>query len=144
MLGLLEHGEFVSTEATERAVHLLQYLVEERCDRQEYMLVLNKILCGLPADHVLIKEIAIGDEERQTIDGLLTAVIQHWGALGNTSVAGLREAFLQREGALRFKDDNWHLQVEEKAYDMLLDRLPWSYSLIKLPWMEQALHVQWR
>jgi hypothetical protein len=144
MLGLLEHGEFISAEAAERAVHLLQYLVEERCDCPEYMLVLNKILCGLASDHVLIKEIAIGDEERQSIDGMLTAVIQHWGALGNTSVAGLREAFFQREGALRFEDDGWHLQVEEKAYDMLLDRLPWSFSLIKQPWMEHPLYVQWR
>jgi len=26
----------------------------------------------------------------------------------------------------------------------LLDRLPWSFSLIKLPWMGGALHVDWR
>ncbi|XCN73128.1 MAG: contractile injection system tape measure protein [Candidatus Electrothrix aestuarii] len=144
MLGLLEKSEFTDSEAAERAVHLLQYLVEERCDRPEYLLVLNKILCGLEPDQPLVREITMSDTERQTIDGLLAAVIQHWGALGRTSVAGLREAFLQRGGTVRLQDDAWHLEVEEKAYDMLLDRLPWSYSLIKLPWMKRALHVQWR
>ena len=144
MLGLLEQSSFKDTEAAERAVHLLQYLVEERCDRPEYLLVLNKILCGIAPEFPLIREIEITDQEKQTIDGLLAAVIQHWGAIGKTSVAGLREAFLQREGYLRLQDDAWHLRVEEKAYDMLLDRLPWSFSLIKLPWMERALHVQWR
>ena len=144
MLGLLEQSAFKNTEAAERAVHLLQYLVEERCDRPEYLLVLNKIFCGVAPELPLIREIEITKQEKQAIDGLLAAVIQHWGALGNTLVPGLREAFLQRGGYLRLQNDTWHLQVEAKTYDMLLDRLPWSFALIKMPWMEHALHVQWR
>ena len=144
MLGLLEKSAFKDAEAAERAVHLLQYLVEERTDRPEYLLVLNKILCGVQTGMPIIREIEASAAEKETIDGLLAAVIQHWGALGSTSVSGLREAFLQRSGRLRLKDDAWYLEVEQKAYDMLLDRLPWSFSVIKLPWMQRVVHVKWR
>ncbi|WP_417910163.1 contractile injection system tape measure protein [Candidatus Electronema sp. PJ] len=144
MLGLLEKSIFCDREAAERAVHLLQYMAEERTDRPEYQLVLNKILCGVQTGLPIVREIEASEEEKQAIDGLLAAVIQHWGALGSTSVAGLREAFLQRSGHLRLKDDAWYLEVEQKAYDMLLDRLPWSFSLIKLPWMQRLVHVKWR
>jgi hypothetical protein len=27
---------------------------------------------------------------------------------------------------------------------MLLDRLPWGYSTVKFPWMQELIHVQWR
>ena len=88
-------------------------------------------------------------EEQATTAGLLQAVIAHWTALGATSVAGLRESFLQREGRLVLLSPDeqpaaWQLQVQARSFDMLLDRLPWSIALIKLPWMERALHVQWR
>jgi hypothetical protein len=70
--------------------------------------------------------------------------MQNWQSLGNTSIAGLRESFLQREGRLLWNDDAWSLSVSAAAYDMLLDTLPWSLSAIRLGWMKQVLHVQWR
>ena len=36
------------------------------------------------------------------------------------------------------------LAVKSGPFDMLLDRLPWSYSTIKLPWMHEVLYVDWR
>jgi hypothetical protein len=71
-------------------------------------------------------------------------VIAHWRALGSTSVAGLRESFLQREGCLSRKDDDWRLLVETRSYDMLLDRLPWGFATIKYSWMPGAIRVDWR
>ena len=70
-------------------------------------------------------------------------IFQCW-IIGNTSVAGLRESFLQRGGTLWRKDDAWHLQVEQKAFDMLLDQLPWGFATIRHPWMQQAVYVHWR
>ena len=55
----------------------------------------------------------------------------------------MRENFLQREGRLLRKQDAWHLVVERRPLDVLLDRLPWGFATIKYPWMEQVLHVQW-
>jgi len=36
------------------------------------------------------------------------------------------------------------LIVEAKAYDVLLDTLPWRISTIQLSWMTGMLAVQWR
>jgi hypothetical protein len=36
------------------------------------------------------------------------------------------------------------LQVEGKALDILLDYLPWTLSIVKLPWMKKLLHIEWR
>lgn len=42
------------------------------------------------------------------------------------------------------KDDRWTLSVERKAYDVLLDSIPWSYSMLRTPWMHSLLMVNWR
>jgi hypothetical protein len=39
---------------------------------------------------------------------------------------------------------HWALIVETKAYDVLLDTLPWRISMIRLSWMTDMLAVQWR
>jgi hypothetical protein len=144
MLELVDKSVFKSTEAALRAVHLLQYLVDRRTSCPEYRLFLNKLLCGVGTDQAPPREIEPDKREKQTLDGLLQGMIANWKALGNTSVAGLREAFLQRQGRLQLRDEAWHLRVESKTYDMLLDQLPWSFSLIKHPWMERVIHVEWR
>ena len=58
-----------------------EYLVEERIDRPEYLLVLNKLLCGVQTGMPIIQKIEAIAKEQETIDGLLAAIIQHWGAL---------------------------------------------------------------
>jgi hypothetical protein len=46
---------------------------------------------------------------------------------------------------LHLKEDGmWYLTIEPGTFDMLLDSLPWSYSVIKHAWMERAIHVTWR
>ncbi|MDZ4262880.1 MAG: contractile injection system tape measure protein, partial [Pseudomonadota bacterium] len=144
MLGLMKNSKFKDQAAAERAAHLLQYLVDERCDAPEYQLVLNKILCGVKTGTPIVREITASDSERAAVNGLLQGMIQNWKAVGNTSAAGLRLSFLQREGRLQRNESGWHLLVQPRAYDMLLDQLPWSFSLIKQPWMERVLHVEWR
>jgi hypothetical protein len=144
MLGLVEGAAFKSPAARERAVHLLQFMVDGSTDTPEYELVLNKVLCGLDTAMPVTRGIAIADSEKEAIEGLLRGMIQHWQVLGSTSVSGLRESFLQREGTLRHKSDGWHLSVEPKAFDMLLDRVPWGFSTIKHSWMEEVIYVIWR
>ena len=141
MLGLSQDSAFVNADAAERAVHLLQYLVTGATTTPEPELVLNKILCGLPLNTPIARSITVTEEERNAIDGLLQAMIAHWKIIGSTSIAGLRESFLQREGCITCQDDAWQLQVEPRAFDMLLDQLPWGYRLLKFPWMERRLHV---
>ncbi len=144
LLELTEESAFKNRKAAERAVHLLQFMVNESIDSPEYQLVLNKILCGVGTGIPITREIEISNREKETIEGLIRGMIQNWKIIGNTSVQGLRESFLQREGRLGLKDDAWHLLVEQRAFDMLLDQIPWSFSIIKHPWMERVVHVTWR
>lgn len=143
-LGLLAGGGFRSGEHAARAVHIIQYLVEGRVDRPEHLLPLNKLLCGLGEDDVLPAAIELAPGEEEVLQGLLSAILQHWGALGNTTVQGLQESFFQREGVLRREGDAWRLQVEARPFDMLIDRIPWSFGLIRFGWMDRVLHVDWR
>lgn len=147
LFGLLEltvDGKFVSEDAAQRGVHLLQYVVTGEEATPEYQLVLNKLLCGIRGGVPIVPGISITDKEKTIIEQMLNGVITHWSALGTTSIDGLRETFLQRQGHLYFQDDAWQLKIPQKTFDMLLDRLPWSFALTKMPWMTQPLHVTWR
>lgn len=143
-LGYLEQRQFKSPELAERATHLLQFLVTGEENFPEYELVLNKLLCGVETARPLARTLLLTPEERSTGEGLLGAVLQRWEVLKNTSVAGLRETFLQRAGRLDYHVERVVLTVETKTLDILLDQRPWSISTIKLPWMPLPLYVTWR
>jgi hypothetical protein len=147
LFGILEltvDGKFASDEAAERAVHLLQYVVTGEESTPEYQLVLNKLLCGIHGGTPIVPGISITEKEKTVIEQMLNGVITHWSALGKTSIAGLRETFLQRQGHLHHEDDAWHLKIPQKSFDMLLDRLPWSFAMTRMPWMAEPLNVTWR
>ena len=144
MLSLTEASAFKDFGSTERAVHLLQFMVNERTSSPEYELVLNKLLCGFRTGVPIMREISVTDSERETVEGLIRGMIQNWRVIGNTSVSGFRESFLQREGRLQLRNNTWHLLVEPKAFDMLLDQIPWSFSTIRHSWMERVIQVEWR
>ncbi|MGX9460839.1 contractile injection system tape measure protein [Shewanella sp. A14] len=144
MLSLTQQGEFINDNAQEKALHVLQYLVNAQQDSPEFQLSLNKILCGMKSAKPLHYHIGLTDEEKDTAEGLLVGVIENWRALGNTSVDGLRQTFLQRDGVITLEKEAWKLRIQPKAFDVLLDSLPWSFGVIKLPWMERVLHVEWR
>ena len=144
MLDLTDGTKFKDERAAERAIHLLQFTVNESCDSPEFLLALNKILCGFVTGVPIIRGIELLAKEKETVEGMLTAIIKTWTIIGNTSVQGLRESFLQRGGRLQLKGGNWHLKVEQKGIDVLIDRIPWSFSIIKHPWMERPIYVEWR
>lgn len=142
-LGLVELGQFWSPQTAQRSVLLLQYLIDSSVESLEHLLPLNKILCGIDLTEPVPAYLAISEIEKDECNVLLSATIQNWSALKNTSIEGFRQAFLQRSGILRPHHGNWLLQVERQTYDILLDRLPWSIRVIKLPWMEQVLYTEW-
>lgn len=136
-------ARFTSTQAASRAVHLLQYLVDQRCDAPQAELSLNKLLCGLPPDMPLASAITPDESELVLCDQLLMAVISNWEIFGNSSPAGLREMFLQREGLLLPGNGLWALTVSRKTIDVLLQKMPWSISVVRNRWMPQPLSVTW-
>ena len=110
----------------------------------EFLLVLNKILCGIKTGVPILPSIDISEEEIELSESLLTGVIGNWPALKNSTISGLRESFLQRDAHLQLKNDVWQLLVEAKPFVMLLDEIPWNYKTIKLPWMTNLISVDWR
>ncbi|MGR5284209.1 contractile injection system tape measure protein [Vibrio maritimus] len=143
-LSLTNSQGFVNEETQVQALFCLQYLVEGVSEAPEYLLVLNKLLCGMDIQQPIPTDVELPDNAKQTIDGLLMAMIAHWSAIGTTSIEGLRTTFLQREGYLTKEDNQWQLQVIPDTFDVLLDQLPWSFQTIKYPWMDQPLFVTWR
>jgi hypothetical protein len=143
-LELTKDQQFVDEPAIQRAALLLDFLAHGDAQPIAPAGALNRLLCGMPLTTPMGKPLQISTTEREACEGMLMALIAHWKSLGNTSVAGLREAFLQRDGELVQGESGWQLTVQTKAFDVLLDQLPWSMSMCKFPWMPQTLQVQWR
>jgi hypothetical protein len=142
-LGLLDKNNFINKELQADAVHYLQYLVTGLTETADELLLLNKVLCGLPLNAPVKSGINISDENKELIEGLISAAIGHWPAIGYTSIDGFRGNWLIRDGLLSQQEDNRELTVEKRPYDLLLQRSPFSFSLIKFPWMKKPVHVSW-
>jgi hypothetical protein len=142
-LGLLDMKKFNDQAAVQRAVGLLQFLVSEDAAPQEYLLPLNKVLCGMDLDEVFDFGPPVTEVEIEQCRQMLIGVIEHAPILRKMSIAGFRNTFLFRKGQLSTRNGVWRLRVERETYDVVLDRFPWSVSWLKLPWMEFPMHVEW-
>jgi hypothetical protein len=140
---LVDDGEFADDSARSRSIYLLQYLACRNHEASDHALVLNKTLCGMPLPQALDLVDPPTEEEKRDGLELLDAVIQHWGALGNMSVQTFQEAFLMREGGLLSEEEEATLTVSPSASDILLQRLPWNFGLVRLPWQQKSLIVKW-
>jgi hypothetical protein len=143
MLDMTREQAWKDTASAMRAPHLLQWLVDERTSAPEPELVLNKVLCGLGLAAAIEASIEITEREKDAGTQLLKAMIANWTVISQTSVDGLRETFLQREGQLQAEADRWNLTVQRKALDVLVDRIPWSISVVRPVWMARPLFVTW-
>ena len=143
--GLMEEDSFKNDLCKQKAVHLLQYLVNGEQQLPEFIMPLNKILCGFASEEHIDRFIQLEEAAIKEAGELLDAVITHWAVLKNTSATSLQQTFLQRKGKLSFNetDGYWKLQVEKNAVDILLDKIPWGFAYIKLPWMLFPLAVEW-
>jgi hypothetical protein len=143
-LGLVEERRFKDGAAPHRAVRLLQYLADPWQEPPlEYLLVLNKVLCGIPVDEVFDFGLPLTELEIEECNKVLTAAVEQAPILHNMSAAAFRATFLLRRGQLSTRDGVWLLRVERETYDVVLDRFPWSIGWLKLPWMEDPMQVEW-
>lgn len=136
-------NKWVSDAEQYKAVLILEFLASGNEGFEEFNLMLNKLLCGISMNEIVDANTKLDDEIKLECEDLLNNVITHWSVLRNISVAGLREAFLQRSGELLKIETGWFLKVEKSGADVLLNQLPWNISIIKLPWMNESLTVEW-
>lgn len=142
-LQLVTNGAFVSHEARNRAVYLLQYLVINEIDFPEYELVLNKQLVGIPMEEPLLPIDALTQDEIALAESLLNGFRANWEKVASSTIMAIQETFLYREGLLDIQNDKSILAIEKRGVDILVSTIPWNFSLIKLPWMQQPLYIDW-
>jgi Contractile injection system tape measure protein len=143
-LQLTHEGKFIDKKLQQKTLYIIHYLATGTVEAEEHELAIGKILSDHPLQEAVEKDIDLSKEILHEADEMINAAIQQWDKLTGTSIAGLREGFLQRKGKLSLRNGNLYLQVEQSAIDILLDYLPWNLGIIKLPWMKDILRVEWR
>ena len=147
MLDLLseDRKDLKDMDARIRAIFILQRLVTaEQREYKESDLAFNRLLVACPFNVPLPKSLELTDKEIETVESMLAGVKANWPKMANTSVGGFQRSFIERDGQLEQQEGKWVLTVENKAYDILLDSLPWSYKMIRLPWLKKPISVSWR
>lgn len=147
MLDLLaeDRKDLKDMDARIRAIFILQRLVTaEQREYKESDLAFNRVLAACPFNVPIPKNLELTDKEIETVASMLAGVKANWPKMVNTSVGGFQRSFIEREGQLEQRENKWVLTVENKAYDILLDSLPWSYKMIRLPWLKKPISVLWR
>ncbi len=140
---LLENRNFKDDEARFKGLQMLNYLVNGDEIVEEKDMPLNKILCGIPRNESVLFTSELTNDDKLELNSLLAHLIKHWSILKNTSIQGLRDGFIHRKGQLAENEIEWSLKVEQKSIDLLMNSMPWGYKMIKLPWMNKLLVVEW-
>ncbi len=144
-LGFTDSSEkFRSDDMRRRAVHILQFLTGMPGKHYEHLLPLNKIMCGMNVQTPIDPEFRIKKHEREEANDLLQAVLKHWSVLKSDSVKGLQQSFINRKGTIEKSGNDWIVRVENAGIDLLLDDLPWSINILKYPWNNYIIHVEWK
>ena len=143
-LGLInEKKQFTSPEAQILAARYIWTLSTGKITANEPDFAMSKLLTGLPLDTPIASSPAPTPEGIEIGNGLIQAMISHWPANGASSLDGFRGAWLIRDGFLVEKNDHWELSVERRSYDVLIRKAPYSFSVIRYPWMSKAVYVNW-
>lgn len=142
ILKYTSNGAFCDEEKQIRAIFLMQYLISGKTECEEYELLFYRILTGTSLSIALPNTLDLTIEEMEVSNQMLASILMHWQKV--KSIDALREGFLQRGGLLIVEQDILELKVHPKAFDMLLDFIPWSYKTTKFSWMEKAIVTHWR
>lgn len=133
----------LKAEFIELAVQALHYGNTGNDSFFEPDLILEKFLCGMPFHNSVPKACLLSRKMKREISILIKEVIRNWPELKNTSPVGLREGFIMRTGKLIKIENGYKLIVERKVQDVLLEKLNWNISIIKMPWQKEILFVEW-
>lgn len=127
----------------ELAAHILHYAATKSENDYEHTMLFEKFLCGIPIQESIKREVKIEEKHKKQVEEMLRSVVEHWSALKNTSTTVLRTEFLQREGKLDWSESNPKLTIERKTQDLLLEKIPWNITIIKISWIEKLIYTQW-
>ena len=142
---LVDQEKEISFFNLPRAAALLHFLATGSDEIYEFELGFIKLLLGMDPDQSLpVSEGLLAESDKEEAIALLQSVIIYWTVLKNTSVDGLRTSFLQRSALVHQTDEGWMVQMETAPYDMLINQLPRSFTIVKLPWMNKPIYTEWQ
>ncbi|MDF2934566.1 MAG: hypothetical protein K0R36_3897 [Chryseobacterium sp.] len=127
----------------ELCAHLLHYIATGKTNAPEYNMVFEKFLCNIPINQTINRHIKLSCKHKTEAKNVIENVQHNWNSMRKSSVALLQNEFFQRQGKLVVTDHDYSLTVERKTQDILLDKLNWGISLVKLPWQEKFIFVNW-
>lgn len=144
-IGIAKNKEFNSLTEQHYAVYLLHYMATGNLDLpQEHELFFEKLICGIEVNEILEPYSEFKQSHLDEVEELLKSVIENWKALKNSSPQTLQSAFLQRPGYLIQRDDGaWSLHIERQTIDILLNKLPWTISMSRLPFSNMMIYTEW-
>lgn len=127
----------------ELCAHLLHYIATGKTNAPEYDMIFEKFLCNIPMNQSINRHIKLSRKHKKQVKNLIESVQQNWKPMKKSSGALLQNEFFQRSGKLVITDHDYTLTVERKTQDILLDKLAWGISLVKLPWKENFMFINW-
>ena len=127
----------------ELGAHLLHYIATGKTNAPEYDMVFEKFLCNIPAQQPISRHIKLSRKHKAQAKNVIESVRHNWSPMKNSSAALLQNEFFRRPGKLMVTDYDYTLTVERKTQDILLDKLAWGIGLVKLPWKEKFMYVNW-
>lgn len=143
-VGLLDaERRFVDEPAVMQAIALLAQIAREQPEPPEWLLALAKLLCGRAPEQPFALTRPLAPAQLDECERLLEAVIANAPILREMKPASFRRNFVRRPALLGVREGAWLLQVERAPHDLVLERFPWSWSWLKLPWMDDPLRVEW-
>lgn len=127
------------------AVHWWMLAATGQQSVTEHASAIAKLMCGMPLSLPLEPVPIWQPEDFRQAASLATDCSAQWtGPFSRIDAETLRICFLHRPGFARFSANEWHISVENDAKDILLPQcVPYSVSLIYLPWLNSLIHVGW-
>lgn len=127
----------------ERCAHLLHYIATGRTNAPEYDMIFEKFLCNIPLHQSISRHIKLSRKHKTQAKIVIESVQHNWAPMKKSSSDLLQNEFFQRSGKLVVTDHDFTLTVERKTHDILLEKLAWGIGLVKLPWKEKFIFVNW-
>lgn len=127
----------------EVAAHLLHYIATEQEQDYEHAMLFEKLLCNIPINQTINRNIILSEELKNHANEMLRAVLDHWDVMKNSSLGLLRNEYLQRPGKIILTGENPKVLVERKTQDILLDKISWNLGIVKLAWKNKIIFVDW-
>ena len=141
-LGYVSEEKYINDLSKNKAIISTIFLVTGRTKVKNENLLLNKILCGIDNDFLVDSSIELNEFEIETCNLALKSVINRWEKIKN--INDLRRWFLQREGLIIEKKDEFNLIVKNKPQDALIKFIPWGFMMIKSKIMKKRITINWR